>query len=289
MNIKELIYFKAVYEEKSINKASKKVFMSSQGLSRVISNLERELGTILFERTAKGVESTESARILYENAYHLIEEFTKVENAIRLLEAKENMIRISFARGVLNALSFRVVSDFINKFPELKVSWEEQANELVREQVLTYQTDVGMVVGKSSSKEIIEKLVAKKYVILLVYEGHPFYSREVVGIEELEGEDILILNEQYQIYHEFHKVCLSKKFKPKVAAKTSDSQFLIRLCKQKNGLGVLLDFSINDFNLEGIKVVPLKEKITWDIYHICHKKNIGYTNIKKFQNYIDQL
>lgn len=44
MNIKELISFLKVCETKSISRASKELYISPQGLSKTIKNLEKELG-----------------------------------------------------------------------------------------------------------------------------------------------------------------------------------------------------------------------------------------------------
>ena len=54
MNTKELQYFMKVCEEQSINKAAGKLFITQQGLSRVIANLEKNLNVKLLESNARG-------------------------------------------------------------------------------------------------------------------------------------------------------------------------------------------------------------------------------------------
>ena len=49
MDTKDLRCFRLVYEERSINQAARHLFITPQGLSRIISRLEEELHTILFE------------------------------------------------------------------------------------------------------------------------------------------------------------------------------------------------------------------------------------------------
>lgn len=50
MKIEDLNYFISVAETGSITKAAQQHFMTQQGLSRIISNMERELGTSLLVR-----------------------------------------------------------------------------------------------------------------------------------------------------------------------------------------------------------------------------------------------
>ena len=59
----ELKSFQVVYQERSMNQAAKKLYITSQGLGRIIQNLEKELGVQLFERSARGVEPTEAAEL----------------------------------------------------------------------------------------------------------------------------------------------------------------------------------------------------------------------------------
>ena len=79
MNVKDLKSFEAVYEERGINQAAQKLFITPQGLSRNIKMLESELDTVLFERTKQGVRPTESAELLHERAGILIRDGCRVQ------------------------------------------------------------------------------------------------------------------------------------------------------------------------------------------------------------------
>lgn len=54
MDTKDLRCFRQVYEDRSINQAAKQLFITPQGLSRIITKLEEELQARLFERTPMG-------------------------------------------------------------------------------------------------------------------------------------------------------------------------------------------------------------------------------------------
>ena len=67
MDTKHLEYFQIVYEEKSIQKKKKKLFISPQGLGRIIQNLESEFGTTFFNRT-KTVYFPRKAELFFMNS-----------------------------------------------------------------------------------------------------------------------------------------------------------------------------------------------------------------------------
>lgn len=61
MNKKQLTYFLTAYEAKSLQKAADLLYVSRQGLSKMIRSLEDELGEPLFRRTPKGLVATDFA------------------------------------------------------------------------------------------------------------------------------------------------------------------------------------------------------------------------------------
>ena len=79
MNFKQLEYFVAVAEAKSISKAARKLHVAQPPISRQIAMLEDELKVCLFLRTNKGVELTEAGRSLYQQSQHMFHYHTGCE------------------------------------------------------------------------------------------------------------------------------------------------------------------------------------------------------------------
>ena len=74
MNIRELEYYKMVCQQKSITKAAHALYMTPQGLSKIIKNIENELEATLLNRTSSGITLTKSGEYLYEHLEDLIPE-----------------------------------------------------------------------------------------------------------------------------------------------------------------------------------------------------------------------
>ena len=83
MDIRELRYFSAVFEERSLTKAAARCFVSQPSISLAIANLEADLGTELFIRHRKGVVPLEAAERLQPIARRIVDEADAARNLFR--------------------------------------------------------------------------------------------------------------------------------------------------------------------------------------------------------------
>lgn len=79
MDIKDLKVFHTIAKEESIAKASRILYMTPQGISKIVKNLEAEMGCRLFTRNKSGMQLTESGRRFLEYADKDIEDYYQVK------------------------------------------------------------------------------------------------------------------------------------------------------------------------------------------------------------------
>lgn len=83
MELRELRYFTAVYEERSVTAAARRCFISQPSVSAAVAQLEQELEAPLFLRHRKGVAPTAAADQLYPVARRLIDQAQAVRGLFR--------------------------------------------------------------------------------------------------------------------------------------------------------------------------------------------------------------
>ena len=288
MNTKDLKCFEAVYQEKSISRAARRLYITPQGLGKNIRTLEAELETVLFERTKQGMRPTQSADFLYGRTKKIIQELEELENGVRQLENRKIVLRIGCACGVFNVLPFELILNFMRENPHIRVEWNEYSNEEVKSMLEDSRLEYGFIVGKHEGDDMIQRKLDGREILLLVFEGHPLYEKESVNVEMLREENMILMNEHFHMYHDFASICCAKGFTPNIIAKTSDGAVLYKLCRQKIGLAVIPAFMLEDFRMEHMRAIPFEEHMTWEVFGVYKEDTKNYETIQQFDCFLKQ-
>ena len=89
MNLKRLQAFRAVYETRSVTAAAQRLHMTQPAVSRLISDLEKELGLQLFARQRQRLVCTEDGRSFFheaERALAAVDQVVDIARDIRTLK-----------------------------------------------------------------------------------------------------------------------------------------------------------------------------------------------------------
>ena len=89
MTIRQLEYFCAVAEGRSISAAARALHVAQPPISRQIAQLEAELGVQLFARESRGMKLTEAGQALYRQSRSLFLNLRRVEENVRSIGAGE--------------------------------------------------------------------------------------------------------------------------------------------------------------------------------------------------------
>lgn len=271
MDTKDIRSFRLVYEERSINRAAKQLFITPQGLSRIIHKLEEELQIVLFERTKGGMVPTECGDYFYAQSQELLYQLEDIKYHLQKMNSRQRKIKIGFACGVLNLVSLKKLNAIQREMPDVSVQWEEMENQEVAEQVNRGLLDIGFIIGTIPGNEVESCVVYEGKMNVLVYPGHPFYEKERLSIEELKEQPLISLNQKYFSYHSFMQRCGDFGFVPNIVINTMESQLIYRFCNEKLGLGIDADIHKTDRLYSDIRRIELHDAIPWKVSMIYRK------------------
>lgn len=284
MDTKDLRSFRLVYEERSINQAARHLFITPQGLSRIIQKLEEEFHSKLFERTPSGMVPTKSGDYFYEHSQEILYRLEDLKIKMQQIDRTDKPFRIGFACGVLNILPLQKLKQLSADFPDTLIQWEELENSAVSEKIVSGSLEAGFLIGSAPQADLTSIPVYHSQMTALVYPGHPFYDAESLSIEDLKGEPLITLNQKYSSFHNLIQRCSDFGFAPDIVIRTMESSLIYRFCKEQAGIGIDAAIHKSPDLLGNLHQIPLRDAIPWRISLIAQEpqaENPVFLNLQK--------
>ena len=287
--IKDFLFFKRVCVEKSIRKASEALFITPQGLSKALKNLERELGVKLLVRTGEGVALTEHGEIVERYADTIIASVDAMKAEIGdRHSAIDGRVSLAMSYGVVSALQPEFLADFETLHPGIRLHITEHPDMQCEQAVADGEAEVGLTIGSVSKAKYTSQRIYRGQMCLLLNRSHRLAGRRSVSFSDLKQEKFIVVNENFKTYHNIVKLCARHGFAPKIALKVSEIGMIHKFCRQNRGVGVTVDYVLKDErddDLVGIPFAP-DSLCPWEVFLFMKKGGALPTPVRDFVGHV---
>ena len=197
MNTQYLKYAVEVEKTGSFTKAAQNLYMSQPRLSKAIRELEAQLGTELFNRTAKGVQPTPKGEIFLARARSILTQVEQIEGMFQPTSDKTKRFSISVPRASYISQAFIEFAKSLSPEGEIDYKyWETSSPQAIRN-VSDNQCDLAVVRFQAvyepyfmeilEEKELQHKFICEFECYALMSSHHPLASHDVVDYRDLKG------------------------------------------------------------------------------------------------------
>jgi DNA-binding transcriptional LysR family regulator len=193
MDLHKLKAFIVVAEELNFRKSAEILGMSGPPLTRLISSLEKELGTKLFERTTRSVYLTGAGVLLLKEAREIAAAFSRIETEVRAVgKMKSGMIKIGFSKTTFVTRFPSIVEEFRNRFPKIRLDLLEESNHEVITLLKKGRLDVAFSEIVPQNDILKSHKIASESVGVLLPHKHRLAKRKEVHFRELMNETVIV-------------------------------------------------------------------------------------------------
>lgn len=273
MDIQHIKYFLEVVKCKSFTKAAERLFVTQPILTRCIKNLEKELGLPLIIRSTKSFALTDAGEELFVSGNQLIEQYEDIYRRLQdLKESKVGEIHIS-SPGVLLDLYFpKLVTEYRQQYPGIKISISERGSRLIVQDVLAGNVDIGVVMLPLEDTYQLNVIpLIKDAVCVLVRKDHIFAKKESIHLKELQDVEIITYNRNNTLYNTFVNMCKEQGFVPDITYQSMMPNFIVDVITYSNCVGILPAPMLEQFQTEELVSIPIKPHFPWEIAIITKK------------------
>jgi LysR family nitrogen assimilation transcriptional regulator len=134
VDLRQLTYFVKVIELRSFTRAAETLHISQPAIGEQIRNLEDELDAILLIRHSRGVEPTETGRMLFNRARAILQQVSEARSAVREYEeGLRGSVTLGLTAGLSEAIAASMIERCSREFPGVVVNVvEDLSTSLVK-------------------------------------------------------------------------------------------------------------------------------------------------------------
>ncbi len=261
MEMHQIKVFIVLSEELHFGRAAERLGMAQPPLSRLIRQLEEDLGVSLFNRTTRQVQLSDAGRALVEPAKRMLElERTALDSVRRAETGEYGVVNFGFSRSSTRDLAADLVAASTEVNPGVSFVLESSiyADEAVS-RLIDGSLDLALVRWRSRPPQITGRPVLIEHPAVTVPEGHRLANRKFVKVEELAEDDFVSMpsHPNSSLRETMIRLCHQAGFSPRIVQEGPDSQTIRALIRAGMGITITYD-SVAKANPEiGTVTLPL--------------------------------
>lgn len=186
MNLRNLIYFKRVAEVQHLTKAAKSLYISQGYLSKIIDEMERELGVKLFDRAGRGLKLNDSGEAFLEYARVIIRLSNEAAEHTRLAYQNENH-HIRLATNAGGYLPNTLV-ECAKRLPSLRLMSTTAPRSVITTWLREGRVSLLFTAPPITADDFDSCVLFEETAVVIYPEGHWLSGRSSVSINELINE-----------------------------------------------------------------------------------------------------
>lgn len=241
MTITQLHYVLAVAEHKNFTKAAQKVFVTQPTLSMQIQKLEDELDVLIFDRSKKPIQLTETGKKIVHQARNIVNESDRIQDIVDQQKGfVGGIFRLGVIPTVMPTLLPMFISNFIKKYPKVKLKIEELSTQAIIERLRDGHLDAAIAATPLDLPGIKENVLYYEPFVAYVPSFHRLHKEKKIAVKELDIDDILLLEDGHCFKDGIINLCKASRTYEEDHFQLESGSFETLIKLSNEGLGMTL-------------------------------------------------
>jgi DNA-binding transcriptional LysR family regulator len=243
MDLRDLEYFLAVVEAKSVTLAARRVHAAQPTLSHALARLETELGERLLERKARApLRLTDAGEVVVARARQALSAVTALKDDLASLRGQVGgNLRIAAIQSLSATLLPRVLSRLAREYPAIRPSVRTLAAESIARAVASGRADVGLLAGapRSTLRGLSFKVLFEEPLVALMRRTDPLARAKRLRLSRLAARELVLVPDGTFLSDIVHEACATAGFVPNVRLTLASAEALRETVRAGLGLTIL--------------------------------------------------
>jgi LysR family transcriptional regulator, regulator for metE and metH len=284
LEIRHLRLVCAIAGEGSVTRAAGRLHLSQSAVSHQLLDLERDLGTRLFDRIGKRMVATSAGTRVIDVASRMLGELAELERAIHGTKREATKLRVT--SGCFTSYHWlpAALSHFASAHPEIEIEVVLEATRRAVAALVADEVDVAIVTDPPREDSWDKALVVDSELVVLANPTHPIMARARRGTlrwGELRDYEILVYDisetDQQRLDHavreSWHHASGERVTAPLTLRRVVLSEALLELVRAGRGVGLVDRWTVASRLGRDIKALRLAPGATRRFHAVWRRGN----------------
>jgi DNA-binding transcriptional LysR family regulator len=181
-----------VAQHHNVSKAARLNGISQSAASQQIQELERDLGTSLFDRSTRPLTVTPAGKLYVEYCRDVLRRHDEFQTSLELLKKRvDGTVRLAAIYSVALSEMAEIETRFSARFPEAELHVSYLRPERVYESVARDEADLGLVSYAESSREVVALPWREEEMVVAIPPTHRLAGLQLLTAADLENESFV--------------------------------------------------------------------------------------------------
>lgn len=218
MDLQKLRYFVQVAECEHMTKAANDLHMTQPALSRIISQLEGEVGAKLFDREGRALRLNDYGKVVYDSAGRIFQELNDMQERLSDISGGQRG-RITFALSFPTRKpdwSSDAVQQFLLSHTNVEFLQIQRNAATIREGLESRELDLALCDRPVLGSQISWHEIFSERLGIIISSDHPLAQKPIIGLQEL-GDESFLSNDDSAVEEDITTyICGMAGFTPKI-------------------------------------------------------------------------
>ena len=193
LNLHHLRIFASMADRGGFSRAAAALRLSQPAVSKSVAELERQLGTTLFDRTGGATTLTAAGTVLVTRAHELFAVEQSAEEELRALKGLEGgVLRIAASTTVVNYLLPAYLAHFRTAHPRVTLRVSSANTRDVARAMLGRRVDVALVEGPIEHERLEVLPWREDELVVISHPGHALAARRRLRLADLVSASFIV-------------------------------------------------------------------------------------------------
>jgi DNA-binding transcriptional LysR family regulator len=256
ISIVQLRCFRGVAEQGSFTAAANHLCLSQSAVSQAVAGLERTLNTSLLVRGREGVTLTASGIAALAETRVALAAIERIATSTNSAAPLSGSLRV----GVVQSAAIRLLPGWMRRLraehPGIVITLYEGTDPEVTAWVLAGVVEIGIT--SRTHPDLTAKPVYQDDYVVVVPTGHPLAQHGSIGLNELDGERMLLSGGGCEtLIEELLKAAASN---PDIVCIVRDNATLVSMIREGLGLTIMPELAL-PVACDGVQLIRLRPNL----------------------------